>query len=70
MCVSLFLPLPTYINANTWPMEFNAWAPMVVVVAIAIPHVEAVIPLDARGFTDAFIAGFVTNAIRAGGNCQ
>jgi hypothetical protein len=27
-------------------MEFNAWAPMVVVVSIAVPHVEAVIPLD------------------------
>jgi hypothetical protein len=51
-------------------MEFNAWAPMVVVVAIAVAHVEAVIPLDASGFTDAFIADFATNAIRAGGNCQ
>jgi len=49
-------------------MEFNAWAPMVVVVAIAVAHIEAVIPLNARGFTDAFIADFVTNAIRAGGN--
>jgi hypothetical protein len=41
-------PLPTYINANSRPMEFNAWAPMVVVVSIAVPHIEAaVIPLDA-----------------------
>jgi len=50
-------------------MEFNAWAPMVVVVAIAVAHVEAVIPLDAGGSTGAFIADFFTNAIRAGGNC-
>jgi hypothetical protein len=51
-------------------MEFNAWAPMMVVVSIAFVHVEAVIPLDAGGSTEAFIADFVTNAIRAGGNCQ
>jgi hypothetical protein len=51
-------------------VEFNAWPPMVVVVTIAVTHVEAVIPLDARGFTDVSIADFVTNAIRAGGNCQ
>jgi hypothetical protein len=38
---------------------------MVVVVSIA--HVEAVVPLDARGSTEAFIADFVTNAIRVGG---
>jgi hypothetical protein len=49
-------------------MEFNAWAPMMVV--ISVPHVEAVIPLDARGSTKAFIADFFTNAIRAGRNCQ
>jgi hypothetical protein len=50
-------------------MEFNAWAPMVVV-SIAVPHVEAVIPLDASGSTGAFIAGFFTKAFCAGGNCQ
>jgi hypothetical protein len=43
---------------------------MVVIVSVAVLHVEAVIPLDARGFTDVSIADFVTNAIRAGGNCQ
>jgi hypothetical protein len=51
-------------------MEFNPWAPMMVVVAIAVAHVEAVIPLDARCSTDVSIADFMTNAIRAGGNCQ
>jgi hypothetical protein len=49
-------------------MEFNTWAPMVVVVSIA--HVEAITPLDARGSTGAFTADFFTNAIRAGGDCQ
>jgi hypothetical protein len=43
---------------------------MVVVLSIAVLHVEAVIPLDTRGSTVAFIADFVANAIRAGGNCQ
>jgi len=51
-------------------MEFNAWAPMVVVVSVAVLHVEAVIPLDTCGFTDAFIADFFTNAIRTSGSSQ
>jgi hypothetical protein len=58
------------INVNSRSPEFNAWATMVVVVSIAVLHIEAVISLDARGSTEAFIADFVTNAIRAGGNCQ
>jgi len=43
-------------------MEFNARAAVVVVVSIAILHVEAVIPLDARGSTGTFAAHFLTDS--------
>jgi inorganic pyrophosphatase len=40
-------------------MEFNAWATMVVVVvSVAVVHVEAVTPLNATGSTEAFVALF------------
>jgi hypothetical protein len=51
-------------------MEFNAWATMVVVVAVAVVHVEAVTPLDATGSTEAFVAHLTTDAFRACRNCQ
>jgi len=51
-------------------MEFDARAPMAVVVSIAVLHVEAVILLDARGSTGTFTAHFLTDTVRAGGNCQ
>jgi len=49
-------------------MEFNAWASMMIVVSI--PHVEAIASVDARGFTEAFMADFLTNAIRASRSSQ
>ena len=43
---------------------------VMVVVSVAVLHVEAVTPIDASGSAEAFMADFFTNAICAGGNCQ
>jgi hypothetical protein len=51
-------------------MEFNAGATMVVVVSIAVVHVEAVTPLNATGSTETFVAHLTPDAFRAGGNCK
>jgi hypothetical protein len=51
-------------------MEFNAWATMVVVVSIAVVHVETITAVDATGSTEAFVAHLTTDAFRAGRNCQ
>ncbi len=62
--VLFFSLLPPNINANSRSMEFNARAPMVVVVSIT--HVEAITPLDTRCSAGAFTADLFTNTIRAG----
>jgi hypothetical protein len=52
-------------------MEFNAWATMVVViVSIAVVHVEAVTSFDATGSTETFVAHLTTDAFCAGRNRQ
>jgi hypothetical protein len=51
-------------------MEFNAWATMVVIVSVAVVHVEAVTSFDATRSAEAFVAHLTTDAFRAGGNCQ
>jgi hypothetical protein len=50
-------------------MEFSASA-MVVVVSVAVIHVEAIASLDATSSTEAFIADLATDAFCVGGNCQ
>jgi len=49
-------------------MEFNASMMMVVVVSVAVVHVEAITSLDATRSTEAFIAHLATDAFRAGGD--
>jgi hypothetical protein len=51
-------------------MEFNAWATMVVVVSVAVIHVEAVTSLDTTRSAEAFVADLATDAFCVGGNCQ
>jgi hypothetical protein len=51
-------------------MELNAWTTMVVVVSVAVVHVEAVTSFDATRAAEAFVAHLTTNAFRAGGNRQ
>jgi hypothetical protein len=51
-------------------MEFNASMMVVVVVSVAVIHVEAITPLDATRPTEALIADLATDAFCVGGNCQ
>jgi hypothetical protein len=43
---------------------------VVVIVSVAVIHVEAITPLDAMRPTEAFIADLATDAFCVGGNCQ
>ena len=43
---------------------------MVVVVSVAVVHVEAVTPLYATGSTETIVAYLLTDAVRDGGDCQ
>jgi hypothetical protein len=43
---------------------------VVVVVSVAVVHVEAVTSFDATRSTEAFIADLATDAFCVGGNCQ
>jgi hypothetical protein len=58
------------LNAKSRSAEFNAWPTMVVVVSIAVVHVEAVTYLDTTRSAEAFVAHLTTDAFRAGGNCK
>jgi hypothetical protein len=64
----VYKALPPNINTDSRPTKFNAGATMMIVVSV--PHVEAIIPLDARGSTGALTADFFTNTIRASGNSE
>jgi hypothetical protein len=59
-----------HLNAKSGTVQFNARPTMVVVVSIAVVHVEAITSLDATRSAEAFIADLATNAFRAGGNRQ
>jgi hypothetical protein len=43
---------------------------VVVVVSVAVVHVEAITSLDATRSTEAFVAHLATDAFCVGGNCQ
>jgi hypothetical protein len=58
------------INVESRSAEFNAWAAMVVVVSVAVIHVEAVTSLDTTRPAEAFVADLATDAFCVGGNCQ
>ena len=58
------------INVESRSAEFNAWAAMVVVVSVAVIHVEAVTSLDTTRPAEAFVADLATDAFCAGGDCQ
>jgi hypothetical protein len=66
----LFLSLAADINVESRSAEFNAWAAMVVVVSVAVIHVEAVTSLDTTRSAEAFVADLATDAFCVGGNCQ
>jgi hypothetical protein len=51
-------------------MEFNPSVTMVVIVSVAIVHVEAVTSLDTTRSAEAFIADLATDAFCAGGDYQ
>jgi hypothetical protein len=51
-------------------MDFGAASTMVVVVSVAVIHVEAIASLDATSSAEAFIADLATDAFCVGGNCQ
>ena len=69
---SLFLlqVLATDIDAKSRSMEFNASVTMVVIVSVAVVHVEAVTSLDTTSSAEAFIADLATDAFCACGDCQ
>jgi hypothetical protein len=58
------------INVKTRSTDFSASMMVVVVVSVAVVHVEAITPLDATGSTEALVAYLMTDAFCAGGNCQ
>jgi hypothetical protein len=51
-------------------MDFGAASTMVVVVSVAVIHVEAIASLDTTRSAEAFIADLATDAFCAGGDCQ
>jgi hypothetical protein len=52
-------------------VDFNAWTTMmIVIVSVAVVHVEAVTSLDTTRPAEAFIADLATDAFCVGGNCQ
>jgi hypothetical protein len=51
-------------------MEFGAATTMVIVVSVAVIHVEAVTSLDTTRSAEAFVADLATDAFCVGGNCQ
>jgi len=65
-----FKLLAANINVESRSAEFNARATMVVVVSIAVVHVEAVTSLDTTRPAETFIADLATDAFCVGGNCQ
>jgi hypothetical protein len=58
------------VNVKSRSMELNASMMVVVVVSIAVIHVEAVTSLDTTRSAEAFIADLATDAFCVGGNCQ
>jgi len=51
-------------------MEFGAASTVVVVVSVAVIHVEAITSLDTTRSAEAFVAHLTTDAFRAVGNCK
>jgi hypothetical protein len=52
-------------------VDFNAWTTMmIVIVSVAVVHVEAVTSFDATRPAESIVAYLLTDAFRAGGNCQ
>jgi hypothetical protein len=51
-------------------MEFGAASTMIVVVSVAVIHVEAITSLDTTRSAKAFVADLAADAFCVGGNCQ
>jgi hypothetical protein len=59
------------INVESRSVEFNAWAAMmIIIVSVAVVHVEAVTSLDTTRSAEAFVADLATDAFCVSGNCQ